>query len=198
MVEDADGDGSLYGVDEPVLTAAERERERERDGWTSGRDGKSSTSGGGASDRVQKQQNPHLTNLSRMDGAVVAVVDESDGGGKPGLLDKQLLSGEAADTHTHTHTRGGDRTNQWKNGTEQNFSNGGCGCTEIRSVGTNRIPWREIPDVLAVEVQEEFEGMGCTSDDGGEPGGGHILRRYDPRVADYKDAEEVMEFWLNP
>ena len=35
MVEDADGDGSLYGVDEPVLTAAERERERERE--TAGR-----------------------------------------------------------------------------------------------------------------------------------------------------------------
>lgn len=92
MVEDADGYRSLYGMGDAVL------RESRLDEWTGS---KSSISGCGASDRVQKQINPRLTNLSRMDGAVV---DESDGGGKSGLLDKQLLSGEAADTHTHTHT----------------------------------------------------------------------------------------------
>lgn len=119
-----------------------------------------------------------------MDGAVV---DESDSGGKSGLLDKQLLSGEAADTHTHTHGA-------------RHLSNGGCGCSENRKTGTNQTPYHGngLHDVLALEMPGESNGLERTPFEGLQPEGtSHRRFNPDPRVADYENAEEVMELWLN-
>ena len=168
MVEDADGDGSLYGMDEPELTAAER------DGWTNGRDDKSTTCGYGASDPETKRQNPRLTNLSRTDGAVV---DESDSRGKSGLLDKQLLN-----THTHTARRS---------------SNGGC--TEKRASRTSRTTshGREIHDVLALEMPGGPNGLEFApiEEVQSESAG---VRRFnpDPRVADYESGAVLFSAWV--
>lgn len=144
------------------------------------RDGRSTTYGCGATDRETKRSNPRRTSLSRMDGAVV---DESDGGGESELLDKQLLTPKA-DTHTHTHGASGR-------------SNGGYGCSASRNTETSRIPWGEIPDVLALEVSERTDGWERTPFEEIQPESTG-LRRYnpDPKVADYESGAALLSAWV--
>jgi len=116
------------------------------------------------------------------------VVADGGWGAEPDLLDRQSISGAAA-THTHTHT-GGRESRIW-NATEQNYGFDGAG----HSNGGR------ISRILAVEVPEQPKGLELASDTKAQSKRSSVLGRAfnaDGRIADFKNAEEVMELMYGP
>lgn len=93
----ATDDGGVSTDVHNSLKQREKERERERDAQANGSTPRSSGTGGSRTPDAGLYQGELVEVASE-------VVADSDSGREPILLDRELLSGEAAYTHTHTHT----------------------------------------------------------------------------------------------
>lgn len=111
---------------------------------------------------------------------------DADGGAELPVLDRELLTGEAADTHTHTSAGHSSHT---ESETERNCLSDGCGCTVERDA---------VSELLAMEMPERSDGSERTSITEARSESTRVRRDFnpDPRIADYEDGEAALEWMI--
>ena len=116
-----------------------------------------------------------------------AMVADGNSGGKLHVLDIELLSGEAADTHTHTSM--GKNQGSHISAREKRCSKYGSKCTDNG---------RRLSELLAVALPERPDGHELASIEAIRPERATLRRLFnpDPRIADYESGESLLEEWV--